>query len=509
MPKSFTHYNLLVSCPGDIQSEIKLIDQAVEDFNDRYSDTIGILIRTKHWRKSSYAQSGGKPQALLNDQFVNDCDAAVSLLWTRFGTPTDEYGSGTEEEIEIMLAAGKQVFMYFSDKPIPPSKHDPKEYARVQAFREKYKDRGIYFTYSSDEEFSKFFFAHLSQHFLSAKKVAELKEERAPQLFLRGIDENGKLCENAPIQPFKLHSEHSIEGYRAQIAQMYQDIAGLHIGQRIIENDNRSSLAFTGITLSSFYPPIKIEDDRKEFLTKIAKQFEFELPEDFFDFGNLSKNILAGMPFGGYSLEGTAEEKQKYNLIEKLYDTIAECSKWAPIEKAFFGIKCVMLAVENSGTAIDEDIEVTIVLENQMLLPFDEFPPLKNNTMDYLLNEYDMNTLFCICGTAEYMNYYSAIKPGFVASPMTSPNMPSLPFSAYETDYSEDYKDALRDVFCYEIYSDEQNYILKLKFDYIKHHTTVAFPVAIFLKNAPSTISYKISSRNSADVLSGDISVLQ
>jgi hypothetical protein len=507
MPKSVTQYNLLVSCPGDIKSEIKLIDQAVEDFNERYSDTIGIIVRTKHWRKSSYAKSGGKPQALLNEQFVNECDAAVSLLWTRFGTPTDEYGSGTEEEIEIMLAAGKQVFMYFSDKPIPPSQHDPQEYGRVQAFREKYRDRGIYFTYSSEEEFSKLFFAHLSQHFLSAKKVADLKEERAPQLLLRGIDKNGTLCETAPIQPFRLNSKHSVERYRIQIAQMYQDIAGFHMGQREIENNSSPS---TGIYLSSFYPPMKIEDDRKKLLSKIAEQFELQLPEDFFDLGNLLKNTLSGMTtYGGYSLEGTADEKRKYRLIEKLYKTIVECSKWTPIEMAFSGIKCVKLAVENSGTAIDEDIEVTITLDTETLMHFDEFPPLKNNVKDYMLNKYDMDTLFSICGTAQYMNYDSAMKPGFVASPVPSTNLPNLPFSAYETDYSKDYENALRDEFCYEIYPDGQNYILKLKIDYIKHHTTVAFPVPIFLKNATSTISYKISSRNSAEVISGGISVLQ
>ena len=94
-----------------------------------------MIYRTKHWRKNSYAQSGGKPQALLNKQFVCDCDAAVAVLWTRFGTPTDEYGSGTEEEIEIMLNSGKQVFMHFSDKPLPPSQQNSVEYARVQEFR--------------------------------------------------------------------------------------------------------------------------------------------------------------------------------------------------------------------------------------------------------------------------------------------------------------------------------------------------------------------------------------
>ena len=121
MPKSVTQYDLLISCPGDIKEEINAIERSVHKFNEMFGSTLNIAIRTRHWSKSSFAQSGDKPQNLLNKQFVDDCDAAVALFWTRFGTPTDEYGSGTEEEIMKMLAEGKQVFMYFSDAPLPPS----------------------------------------------------------------------------------------------------------------------------------------------------------------------------------------------------------------------------------------------------------------------------------------------------------------------------------------------------------------------------------------------------
>ena len=184
MAQNVTLYNLLISCPGDIKEEVALIESAVEEFNELYAEPLGITIKTRHWSKSSYAQSGGKPQALLNEQFVNKCDAAVAIFWTRFGSPTDEYGSGTEEEIEIMLQSGKQVFMYFSDKPIPPSKMNSEGYEKIQAFRDKYKDRGISFTYSSDEDFKKMFFAHLSMHFLSEKRVSETVNEHRSELKL-------------------------------------------------------------------------------------------------------------------------------------------------------------------------------------------------------------------------------------------------------------------------------------------------------------------------------------
>ena len=57
---------------------------------------------------------------------------------TRFGTATDNYGSGTEEEIEEMLSADKQVFMYFLEAPIIPSNIDIKQYEKVQEFIEGY-----------------------------------------------------------------------------------------------------------------------------------------------------------------------------------------------------------------------------------------------------------------------------------------------------------------------------------------------------------------------------------
>lgn len=137
MPKDVVQYDFLISCPGDITDEVRIIEDAVSQFNTQFSDALGISVRIKHWRKNSYAQYGGKPQALLNEQFVNDCDAAAAIFGTRFGTPTDEYDSGTEEEVEIMLSTDKQVFMYFSDKPLSPSQMNEESYKKVQAFRDK------------------------------------------------------------------------------------------------------------------------------------------------------------------------------------------------------------------------------------------------------------------------------------------------------------------------------------------------------------------------------------
>lgn len=155
MPKNVVQYSLLISCPSDVKEELAMINETVEDFNRMFGSTNNIQVITKHWSKDSYPQSGGSPQNLLNSQFIFDCDAALAVFWTRFGTPTEEYGSGTEEEIEELIKSGKQVFLYFSDRPTNPSSLDSEQYKKVTEFRKKYSNQGIYHPYSDLANFKK------------------------------------------------------------------------------------------------------------------------------------------------------------------------------------------------------------------------------------------------------------------------------------------------------------------------------------------------------------------
>lgn len=188
MPKNIMQYEILISCPGDVKEEVEIIHEIVHKFNSEFSKTLRIMIQERHWETDSYPASGDKPQEILNKQFVNDCDAVVAIFWTRFGTPTDEYGSGTEEEIEKMIADGKQVFMYFSDVPVSLSQIDKDQYEKIQQFKEKYKDKGLYWTYNKSEEFKELFYAHLTKYFLSLSAVIENENSKKPDLKVELVD---------------------------------------------------------------------------------------------------------------------------------------------------------------------------------------------------------------------------------------------------------------------------------------------------------------------------------
>lgn len=498
MPKNIVQYDLLISCPGDITSEISIIEDAVSQFNTQFSDALGISIRTKHWRKNSYAQSGGKPQALLNEQFVNDCDAAVAILWTRFGTPTDEYGSGTEEEVEIMLSSGKQVFMYFSDKPLSPSQMNEDSYRKVQAFRDKYKDRGIYFTYSSDEEFKTLFFAHLSQHFLSEKRVAEVKGERHSILKVVGIDQNQHTNDNASIISFVPNTEMTMSRYLEKIHALFDDISARKLEKRVELPEKIAKYTF------AFNKPVEISEDERKIIYSVAEKLDINITEDFFVLGNLSQSSIPTGIMGGYSLNGTDAEEEKYDAIKKLLKTISKALEWAPVEDAFSHKKCLRLALQNCGTDIDEDIEISLTIPKSSLLPINEFPKFDNDKMGYLLNDCNMSEIFGICSTSVYSDYDSSI----VTSRRFSPHIstPSI-FPGYTPDHSDDFENELADVFCYSCFDEGEKYIVKLKFDYIKHNTIIAFPSVIFIKEPFEAIPYTITSKNSPEVVSGEIKI--
>lgn len=496
MPKNIIQYDLLISCPGDITSEIDIIEDTVIQFNTQFSDALGISIRTKRWQKNSYAQSGGKPQELLNEQFVNDCDAAVALLWTRFGTPTDKYGSGTEEEVELMLSSGKQVFMYFSDKPISPSQMNEDGYKKIQAFRERYKDRGIYFTYSSDEEFKKLFFAHLSQHFLSEKRVAEVKEKRHSELKIIGIDQDGKINKDAQILEFVPDVNMTTDQYLERIRNLFNDISAIKLDKRVELPGTLSTLAL------SFSKPVEISEDNRKTIRIVAEKLKIEIPEDFFVLGNLSRSTVSPL-IGGSSVTGSDTEEEKYYAIQKLVETISNALKWIPIEKAFSNKKCLKLALQNSGTDVDEDVEISLRIPETCLLPLNEFPPLNNEEMGYLINDCNMDEMFGICSTSEYIDYNSSlINRHFSPHPFTSPLFPG-----YAPEYSDDFKNELVDVFCYSFFKEGNEYIVKLHIDYIKHNTTVAFPSVIFIKESVNCIPYTITSKNSPEIITGEIIV--
>jgi len=106
---------------------------------------------------------GDRPQAIINKQVLKDCDILIAIFWTRLGSPTGVAASGTVEEIEEHIAAGKPAMIYFSSAPVVADSIDPDQYAALKAFKAECQRRGLIEFYDSLADFrEKLFSAHFA-----------------------------------------------------------------------------------------------------------------------------------------------------------------------------------------------------------------------------------------------------------------------------------------------------------------------------------------------------------
>src|SRR5215217_3197557 len=116
MLNNVTVFEMLVSSPGDLSEARKSCQAAVAEWNVTFGRSKNAMLQPLLWENHSVPLAGGHPQALLNAQLVDRADFCIAMFWTRLGTPTGLADSGTVEEIERFLAAGKPVLVYFSQE---------------------------------------------------------------------------------------------------------------------------------------------------------------------------------------------------------------------------------------------------------------------------------------------------------------------------------------------------------------------------------------------------------
>lgn len=164
--KNVTVYKVLISCPSDIKPFVPGMEEAIYRFNRINGLPKDIMILPVYYENSSYSALGDHPQSLLNKQIVDDADMAISVFWTRFGSPTKHHDSGTEEEISYMLKNGKQVFLYYMKKPFfPESVEAVQQYASLMNFKSKIDSKSLACEVNNEEELFNKIYDQLGHYF--------------------------------------------------------------------------------------------------------------------------------------------------------------------------------------------------------------------------------------------------------------------------------------------------------------------------------------------------------
>lgn len=478
-----------------------VVKECVETFNHTLGRLNNSEIVTRHWSTDSFPQSGDRPQELLNKQFVRDCDAAVAIFWTKFGTSTDKYDSGTEEEIAEMLSSGKQVFLYFVDAPISPSNINHAQYQKVNDFKEKYRSEGLYSTVKSEDDFRTQFSNHLTMYFLPLMTGEEPKRSGSLMPALQIQDYNSGDINTASVYHSEFVKSKLIADQFQDICVKFAELQKNCLPERTpkkVEEPSPNLIPGKGTDLTTTLGVARFLSDTetdadiperwKSEILKFAKSNGLELDESFWYIGNLKKRTsFPTLPYGnsGISLEGTDDEKQRYESMRDLYWAIVEYEEYTSYFSQVDAQKFVELVVANVGTSFDEDIDVKLFIPKGCTIPCECFPIPEINIIEPILNMRFLESVYEMDPTAD-VGSYSDYAPSPVDFDYQVPDLfgNTSAMDEYKK-HKHKYTEQLKRIISYQMYEKDDNDILMFHISYIKHNTKMAFPSVLVFGRLP------------------------
>jgi hypothetical protein len=161
MAETVQKVRVFISSPGDVQEERSRLSKVFEELNSTVAAEKGLVLEPVRWETHARTEIGDSPQEAINRQKLGqDCDVFLGIMWQRFGTPTKEADSGTEEEFLYAYARWEEdrrrhILFYFCERP--PAKWPPddvEQIAKIKSFREELETKGLVGTYVSLEDFT-------------------------------------------------------------------------------------------------------------------------------------------------------------------------------------------------------------------------------------------------------------------------------------------------------------------------------------------------------------------
>lgn len=158
MPRVVSLYRIFVASPGDCRKERMLLRDLIADWNAVYGFPRGLHLEPVLWETHAYPELTDRPQAVINRQLVDSCDALIGIFRGRLGSPSGIAQSGTVEEIDIFRGAGKPVLLYFYTAKSPNQAAN----SALAAYRQEVGASGLVWAYGGYIDFVRDAAKHLA-----------------------------------------------------------------------------------------------------------------------------------------------------------------------------------------------------------------------------------------------------------------------------------------------------------------------------------------------------------
>ena len=143
-------YSIMIGAPSDIKEEVQIAKDVINEWNYVHTELHHKVLLPLHWSISAYPNSGKHPQKIINEQVVDKSDLLICIFGSKLGTPTDTDISGSVEEINEHLKAGKDVMIFFRKNLEIESLDDMQQVEKLLKFKESIKGNALFEEYEKN-----------------------------------------------------------------------------------------------------------------------------------------------------------------------------------------------------------------------------------------------------------------------------------------------------------------------------------------------------------------------
>lgn len=212
MPFESLTYRVLIASPSDLAEERQAAADAINEWNVQHAAAESVVLLPIRWETHELPTTGIRPQEAINRQLVRTSDLLIGMFWTKFGTSTGVAESGTVEEIDQFVAARKPAMLYFSCRPVSPSKIDLKQFEQLREFKEETYKKALVGGFASIEELRQ----ALARDLLNQVRILKAKRRRKTTDKLEDATRLTNLIQ--------AHREHNIT---PEVFQKYGELVGI------------------------------------------------------------------------------------------------------------------------------------------------------------------------------------------------------------------------------------------------------------------------------------------
>lgn len=508
-------YEILISAPSDVYSFVETVKAAIAEYNNEQGVNDNIRFVQKNWREHSFPAYGKSAQDIINEQLTNRAEIVIALFGAKFGEPTENYLSGTLEEIETVHRNGGRVMTYFYKGASDIGSIDADQLKKVQDFQKNYK--GLYAEFKDADELKQKVYINL------IKLSGVLAQEAQKDLRLYSFKEDELHEELTYSQYDFLHSgvtanlEQRIRGLIEQINAINLPKPKPKVVEKSVEKKDSPTVgevlgkdvvekivSFTG-TLAAMFPTedVKFAEDFSTFVKRFSSEKGVAISDDFFEIGKAGYSVN-DMMFGHkqYTLFGTDDEKKKVELLKDLQRDVHLYYHLLSFLKQYIGKYYLTLVLKNESNIYADDISIKLYFDRGTV----------SNPRKFKLNDYDIGELVAELPQEfvdkdnvdiEDMDYEAVRYP----TPIPIPDTFGFGGDGKDLEYYQDYYAAANEeVYPYLMNDKGDKTIIKIDLKTGLKQFTARFLCAKLILNEPvKSVKYKITSKSFGHEISGEL----